>query len=168
GGAVELYSGGAYRTDDLDFVGTIGRNATQQLLAHGFRREGRHWIHEEHQIFLEFPSAVLAQGETAARIDFGNCSVLVIGLEELIVDRLAAWWFWRSDIDGMNAFLLLRAQATSLDFKRLNDLAIAAEVGPALDALELFVARLGSRQPEAAELEEWASRIPSRLPNGDR
>jgi len=91
GAAVELYSGGAYRTGDLDFAGGLERLGEAQLEEVGFRRQGRHWIHEEHQIFLEFPSSGLEEGESAAVIEIGDYSVVVIGLEELIVDRLAAW-----------------------------------------------------------------------------
>ncbi len=77
--AVELYSGGAYRTGDLDFVGRLGEESERQLKTVGFQRQGRHWIHEEHQVFLEFPSADLDEGDRAAIIEVGEYSVLIIG-----------------------------------------------------------------------------------------
>ena len=63
GAAVELYTGGAYTTGDLDFAGTVPTAAARTLAAAGFVRHGRHWIHEAGQVYLEFPSAALAAGE---------------------------------------------------------------------------------------------------------
>ncbi len=156
GGAVELYSGGAYRTGDLDFVGNLGEEGERQLEAVGFRRRGRHWIHEEHQIFLEFPSAQLDEGERAGVIEVGEYSVVVIGLEELIVDRLAAWQFWSSEIDAVNALRLRQGSAADLDPARLREIAGASGVASALDALDQFTDRLGDREPSVEELEEWS------------
>jgi len=155
GGAVELYSGGAYRTGDLDFVGRLGEEGERRLEAVGFRRRGRHWIHEEHQIFLEFPSAHLQEGERAAVIKVGQYSVVVIGLEELIVDRLAAWQFWSSEIDAVNAVRLTQGPAADLAPARLREIAEARGVVPALRALDQFIDRLADQEPSAEELEDW-------------
>jgi len=155
GGAVELYSGGAYRTGDLDFVGDLGEEGRRQLEAVGFRRQGRYWIDEEHQIFVEFPSSHLEAGESAAVIEVGEYSVVIIGLEELIVDRLAAWQFWDSEVDAVNAVRLRLGSAADPDPARLRELAKASRVTSALDALERFAERLGDRDPTAQELEEW-------------
>ena len=143
GGAVELYSGGAYRTADLDFVGSLGEEGRRRLEAVGFRRQGRHWIHEEHQLFFEFPGAHLEEGESAAVIEVGEYSVLVIGLEELIVDRLAAWQFWDSEVDAVNALRLQQGSADELDPTRLREIAESHGVTSALAALEEFTKRLG-------------------------
>ena len=164
GAAVELYTGGAYRTGDLDFAGSLSREAEAELDRAGFRREGRHWIHEEGQLFLEFPSAGLAPGETTARLEVGGSSVVAIGLEELIVDRLAAWQFWRSSVDGVNAYLLYRTRRSDLDRSRLASLAEKATVTPALTALEELVARHGKNEPTSDELREWAGREPGDAP----
>jgi len=158
GGAVELYSGGAYVTGDLDFVGSLGEEGERQLEAAGFRRRGRHWIHEEHQIFLEFPSDHLQEGESAAIIEVGEYSVVVIGLEELIADRLAAWRFWSSEIDAVNAVRLMQGSAADLARARLREIAEDRGVAPALRALEQFVEGLGGREPTIEELDEWTRR----------
>jgi len=153
---VELYSGGAYRTSDLDFVGTLDGEAMRKLEAVGFRRQGRHWIHEEHQLFLEFPGAALGEDETAAIIEVGPYSVLIIGLEELIADRLAAWLYWKSDVDGLNAFRLVEVAGSDVDWKRLRELSLARDIARALEALERLVQQSRDRVPALEELEEWA------------
>lgn len=160
GAAVELYSGGAYRTGDLDFVGSLGKDAARRLEEVGFQKQGRHWVHEEQRIFLEFPGTALEKGDDAALIQVGEHSVLVIGLEELIVNRLDAWQLWRSEVDGVNAFRLARSSGSGIDWSRLRELAELREVSQALDALERFVAPQESREPTADEIVEWAREAP--------
>jgi hypothetical protein len=134
----------------------------RQLETVGFQRQGRHWIHEEHQVFLEFPSADLDEGDRAAIIEVGEYSVLIIGLEELIVDRLAAWQFWKSEVDAVNALRLREGSAFDLDLIRLRTLAKIRDVEPALGALEDLMVRLGGREPSAKQLDEWSRQIPKR------
>lgn len=160
GSAVELYTGGAYRTGDLDFVGTVPSEIASQLKEAGFRRQGRHWIHEEQQLFFEFPSSELDEGDRWARIEIGQLSVIILGFEETLVDRLAAWRFWRSEIDAVNAFLLWRAGEGRMDLARLRKLARNKDVAGALASLETFVARLAGHEPTEVELREWAETSP--------
>ena len=48
GGAVELYTAGAYTTGDFDFVGDVPPEVKAAFEKAGFKKEGRHWIqHEE-------------------------------------------------------------------------------------------------------------------------
>lgn len=160
GSAVELYTGGAYRTGDLDFVGSVPPAVASQLKEAGFRRQGRHWIHDEQQLFFEFPSTELDEGDRWARIEVGPLSVVILGFEETLVDRLAAWQFWRSEIDAVNAFLLWRAGEDRMDLARLRALAKSKDVAGALASLETFVAGLPEREPIEAELRAWARTFP--------
>src|SRR5262245_18070190 len=106
GAAVELYSGGAYTTGDLDFVGMVTPEVARELEKNGFRREGRHWIHDERQLFVEFPGTAIDSGATTARIEVDGTPVLTLSPEDMIADRLAAWQFWNSATDGASAFLI--------------------------------------------------------------
>lgn len=153
---MELYTGGAYRTGDLDFVGTPGSGVIENLEKAGFKKLGRHWVNELHKVFLEFPGTTLGETESTAVIRVGAHSVLIISPEDLIVDRLAAWQFWKSDIDGINAYLLVRASGPKLDEVRLRRLAENAEVEKALDQLDRFLARHPESEPTQADLEEWS------------
>ena len=160
GGAVELYTGGAYRTGDLDFVGVVTAKVAQRMEDAGFERLGRHWIHERYRLFLEFPDEALARGDTVARIRVGNTSVMVIGLEELIVDRLAAWEFWGSEIDGYSAWLLWSSGDHRLNLGRLCALAERNGASVALDSLIAFVRTHAGRGPTHTEVETWAHNMP--------
>jgi hypothetical protein len=82
--------------------------------------------------------------------------VLIISLEDLIVDRLAAWQLWKSDVDGINAYLLVAASGAKLDEARLRRSAGDAQVERALDRLERLLARHPDTEPSQADLEEWS------------
>lgn len=157
GGAVELYSGGAYTTGDLDFVGPLPRRVERELVRSGFERAGRHWVHDEGRVFIEVPAAALDQGEQVVRVDFGPHSVLTISPEDALLDRLAAWKHWESGADGVAAFLLYRATRDGLDEERLRRVAEKRGLAGALDRLVSFDRRTEGREPTPKEMETWAS-----------
>ena len=161
GGAVELFTGGAYTTGDFDFVGSVPGPVARKLAAAGFRHEGRHWIHREGRVFIEFPSSQLDPQERVVSILSSGWIVRTISPEDLIVDRLASWQFWQSSIDAVNAYLLFRRQRRRLDLKRLRILAATKDVVAAHKKLLTFVARLGARPTGKKELERWANNFPS-------
>jgi hypothetical protein len=156
GAAVELYTGGSYTTGDLDFVGQVPLEVARALENEGFKKEGRHWIHERFQIFVEFPGSTVEHGETTALLDVDGIKVLTLSPEDMIVDRLEAWQFWRSATDGVSAYLIWRAQLKRLDEKRLAAIAQKRGVEESLSALRKLVRGGSSISPE--EVKRWASR----------
>lgn len=156
GAAVELYTGGAYSTGDLDFVGRVPPSVEQTLREHGFTRQGRHWIHEEGRVFVEFPSASLGEGERAVELELEGHRVRVLAPEALIVDRLAAWQFWGSEQDAVNALLVARAVTPNAE--TLERLAARREVLSALERLRGALARWAHDEPTPEELTAWARR----------
>jgi hypothetical protein len=160
GAAVELYTGGAYATGDLDFVGMVSPAVARTLSAAGFVRHGRHWVLEAGQVFVEFPGDALGGGELAARILVGECEVIIVSPEDALVDRLAAWKHWSSMVDGVNAWLLFRAQKTVLDRSRLGKRVADAGVEDAFRALLRLDRRARSREVGTAEIERWAQAGP--------
>lgn len=160
GAVVELLTGGAYVTGDLDFVGTVPASVARALAAAGFERHGRHWVHEDGQVYLEFPGSSLDPRETTVRLQLEGFDLLVISPEDLVAERLGAWKHWRSSVDGVNAWLLLRAMGPSLDLGRLRSRCEQVEAPAALDALLAFSRKLGEREPATEEVESWARRGP--------
>jgi len=160
GAAVELYTRGAYTTGDFDFVGGVPDEVGKRLQEVGFRREGRHWVQAKEQLFVEFPGGAVQEHERTARIEVDGTSVLTLSPEDLIVDRLAAWQFWRSTTDGASAYLLLKAQEGNVDRRRLAKLADRRQVERALSRLVDFAGRAGSPSSSAAALEKWADEVP--------
>ena len=68
---MELYTGGAYRTGDLDFVGIVTKDVTEKLEQAGFERHGRHWIHQRFRLLIETPDRNLDSGNAVATIRLG-------------------------------------------------------------------------------------------------
>lgn len=154
GAAVELFTGGAYRTADLDFVGSVPGSVAAVLDNEGFQRRGRHWVHEASQVFIELPGHSLQPDERPALLRRGELTVRCLGPEELVVDRLAARRYWGSEQDAVNAFLIWRAN--ELDEKRLRALAETREVSADLESLIRFRASLEGAEPSPEQLTQWA------------
>lgn len=162
GGAVELYTGGAYTTGDLDFVGAEpGPGVERELRDAGFERHGRHWIHEGAEIFIELPASALDEGAGVDEIQVEDLRVKVLAPEAVLVDRLAAWVHWRSSVDGAAALLLYRRLGDRLDAATLQSLVTRSDVLEGLDRLRRFVHELGDREPGTEEIEEWSREIPT-------
>ncbi len=159
GAAVELYTSGAYTTGDFDFVGHVPDSVARALIEAGFERKGRHWIRAEGEIFVAFPGTSIQTHERPAMIDVNGTRVLTLSAEDMIVDRLAAWQFWRSTTDGASAYLIWKAQNDRLDRRRLSNLADRRKVGRALRRLEGFVEE-SKLAASAEEVENWARDVP--------
>jgi len=156
GAAVELYCGGAYVTGDLDFAGNVSSAVAKRLLDAGFVQVGRHWVREAGQVFVEFPGSGLADGERAVAVQVEGVEVLVLSPEDVLVDRLAAWQFWRSPLDGVVSFRLVQSVVSQLDPQRLNEAAARRGVSRALDRLSEFVKAHVDSEPSSEKIEQWA------------
>lgn len=159
GAAVELYTHGAYRTGDLDFVGEVVDDVRAKLEKAGFRRRGRHWVHEESRTFIELPASWFDSPVRVWDIRFGDWNVRALSPEDVLVDRLAAWKFWSVVADGVNAFLVWRDRSEEMDHERLESRAAKEHVADALEALR----ELSDRAPGGAqgieEAERWARSV---------
>ena len=160
GAAVELYTGGAYTTGDIDLVGTVSPGAAQALRKAGFERQGRHWILEAGQIFVEFPGEALDPEEKASWLDFEGYPLRVISVEDLLVDRLGAWEYWQSAVDGVNALLLWNIQKDRIDVARLERQVSKAGWQKAWSSVIRFVEKWAPGEPPSEEVEKWADSGP--------
>jgi hypothetical protein len=160
GAAVELYTLGAYTTGDLDLVGEVTPGLAGALKAAGFERRGRHWIHEPAQIFIEFPGESLDADEEALWMDFVGQRIRIISIEDLLVDRLGAWQYWQSAVDGVNALLLWRAQKKRIDADRLARRVAQGGWERALQSLVTFSEEWKTGDPTDQEIEDWARNGP--------
>lgn len=159
GAALELYTQGAYRTGDLDFVGRIPDEVARKLAAAGFRKRARHWVHEGARIFIELPAAMFDAPVRWDRVRFDEWTVVVISPEDLLVDRLAAWKFWKVVVEGVNAFLLWRDRGDEMNPKRLVERARQEHVADALADLQKIADRTGEGEAGIREVERWARTI---------
>jgi len=95
GQALEFYTLGNYSTLDVDLVSTGYREIGEILEEWGFEKFGRHWNHDELRIAIEIPSEVLSGSyDRLLEVEIDNFSVYIIGVEDLIVDRLNSYVHW--------------------------------------------------------------------------
>lgn len=135
GAAVEFYTRGGYSTEDLDFVAEGGSEVTEIMQSLGFEKIGKDFVDRRRGLYIEFPSATIAAGEISDEIDVDGVSLRIISCEDLVVDRLCAFKYWESALDGMNALLLL--EMNPVDEKRLVARSKSEDV---LDALKVVQA----------------------------
>ncbi|MEW6106683.1 MAG: UbiD family decarboxylase, partial [Bacillota bacterium] len=103
GCAVEFYTLGSYATQDVDVV-VSGRDEFDEVLRSLRFSKGtgqRHWYSEELDLAIEAPASVLAGSlERVVAVEVEGFTVHIIGLEDLLMDRLRAFVYWQSAADG--------------------------------------------------------------------
>lgn len=123
GHAVELYTLGNYTTVDIDLI-LDNREAAYDILGQlGFeKKQGfRHWYHAELGIPIEIPDDILAGSyEKVLTLELEDDFVVyVIGIEDLIMDRVKAAAYWKHESDKEWALLLISANYHEIDFEYL-------------------------------------------------
>lgn len=95
---------------------------------------------------IEVPDSVLAGStERVVRVQVGDVEVHVIGLEDLVMDRLRAFVYWRSSADGEWAARLMALHEGEIDWGYLRGKAAEEGLGNALDQISATVI---SRPPD--------------------
>jgi len=121
--SVEIYTQSEYATRDIDFVSDGYDYLSTLLVELGFKKEGRHFYHEDVEIVIEIPDNYLAGDYKKVKkvlLDNGK-HIFVIGIEDIILDRLRAMIHWESKEDGIWALKLLTANIDTIDIKYLTD-----------------------------------------------
>lgn len=132
GYAVQYYTAGDYATADVDLAGS-SEPVAEVLGAWGFERLGRHWYDDALNLVVEVPGGELEPGETEHRVTVtaAGLAANVLGIEDLIIDRLAACVFWNDVESCMWATALLKV-AIDLDEQYLDSRAAEADVAEKL------------------------------------
>ena len=102
GGALEFYTAGGYATKDVDLALPVAPEVDAAFAALGLEKEGRYWFHPECDLLFEAPAPAGLPGEDAPRteVEIDGLRVVIIGIEDLLIDRLRAWVHRNSDEDG--------------------------------------------------------------------
>lgn len=111
GNAVEFYTAGDYATADIDLAGA-SEPIAQVLEEWGFAREGRHLYDQQLNLVLEVPGGRLAPEQLAhaAAVRIAGVTAYVLGIEDLIVDRLAACVYWKDEESCVWARVMLTGE----------------------------------------------------------
>jgi hypothetical protein len=104
GSAVELFTGGMYTTGDIDIVGDT-QELSGILLSLGFEKKDRFFV--KGKVFIDLVGTRLAGNYTEIKIKGTETTIGIISVEDLIIDRLCACKWWRSQTDCEQAKYLL-------------------------------------------------------------
>jgi len=121
--ALSYYSREVYFTADIDLAYS-DRDALDEVLTEiDFDKRGRYWVNEDLKIAIEVPVGVLLEEDAPLEIvEFGSeLQCQIIGIEDLIIDRLNACKHWNSQIDCEMAELLVFRYIKELDWVYLEN-----------------------------------------------
>ena len=135
GQAVETYTGGQFTTGDVDITTTDKKATEEILLRMGFRPEGMVFYSERMGVALHIVADYPRRTIRSKKIKVGRFSVNVVGVEDLIVDRLAAAKFWKSARDLEQASALYAVFAARIDDGYLKSLAHSENVEDLLQSI---------------------------------
>ena len=123
GQAVETYTGGVFTTGDIDITTTDTKGTEELLSKLGFAREGMIWISTRLGLAVHLVSSYPRRSLRFRTIEVEGFAVKIVGVEDLIIDRLAVAKFWKSERDAEQAKALLNVFRDSIDRAYLDGLA---------------------------------------------
>jgi hypothetical protein len=139
GCALSYYTREVYFTADIDLA-YADREALDTVLKEiEFVKEGRYWVNEELKMAIEVPASVLIGEDSPVEIVelAENLQCKIIGIEDLIIDRLNACKYWKSEIDCEMVELLIERYTKELDWSYLEKKAVTPENDVLSELLEL-------------------------------
>jgi hypothetical protein len=138
--ALSYYTREVYFTADIDLAYSDRESLDEVLKELDFEKKGRYWVNEDLKIAIEVPVGVLAEEDAPLEIvEIGpELQCQIIGIEDLIIDRLNACKHWKSEIDCEMAELLIMRYKSELDWDYLENRARKPEfdIIQELDALK--------------------------------
>ncbi len=139
GCALSYYSREVYFTTDIDLAYAEREALDSVLKSVGFQKKGRYWVHEGLKMAIEAPASKLAEEEAPVEIvEVGEgLQCTIIGIEDLIIDRMNACKHWKSEIDCEMAELLVNHYYNDLDWPYLEKKAAKPENDILLELQEI-------------------------------
>lgn len=127
--ALSYYTREVYFTADIDLA-YADRDALDAVLRElGFIKKGRYWVHAGLDIAVEVPASGLPEEEAPREtVELeGGLTCVVIGLEDLIIDRMNACTHWKSEVDCEMTELLIARYGEEIDWAYLEKKAALPE-----------------------------------------
>ncbi|MCK4757618.1 MAG: nucleotidyltransferase [Thermoplasmata archaeon] len=123
GSAVEFYTRDWYATGDIDLaVNKPTKKQMGEVMENlGFKNLGRMWIREELNLYIEAPgniSDIDLEKITRVETDMGYTNI--IGLEDIIIDRVQAAEHWKSESDREQAVRIGAMFYDDIDWKYIR------------------------------------------------
>jgi hypothetical protein len=146
GCALSYYTREVYFTSGIDFAYADRESFGEVLSSLGFATSGRYWVSQDLGLAVEVPASSLPGEESPVEVveleEDLRCSI--VGLEDLLLDRLNACMHWKSEADCEMVELLTRRYEGGLDWPYLERK--AAE--PQNDCLDMLLAIRDGKRDE--------------------
>jgi len=128
GQAVETYTGGVFTTGDIDITTTDTKETEALLEKLGFAKEGMIWVSVRLGMAVHLVASYPRRSVRHRTFEVDGYLVKVVGVEDLVIDRLCAAKFWNSERDAEQAKALLNVFRDSIDEGYLEETARAENV----------------------------------------
>jgi len=141
GSAIEVYLDGFLRTGDMDVVYTV--SALRKILKawrFGHGSGLRSWANEELGLAVDMVGEELSGSYdrvTTISTEYGPA--VIMGVEDLILKRLASAKFWRVPSDMEQAYLLAKAHGDRVDWRYMDEEARKAGISEYLGKLRTMI-----------------------------
>ncbi|HVH14907.1 MAG TPA: hypothetical protein VNA15_04215 [Candidatus Angelobacter sp.] len=119
GQAVETYTAGQFPTGDIDITTSDSATMQKVLKSLGFEEIGMIWLNKK--LGIAFHIVGYFAPEKPGTIRVGPYEVRIVGVEELILDRLSAAKFWSIPADYEKAKVLYDNFKKQLDVDYLRE-----------------------------------------------
>lgn len=145
GSAVEFYTAASYMTKDIDFIAKDTLNIKRVMTDLGFLNDGDGiWYHNATSVIIEFPKGPLVgEYSRTTSLETGYGVVEIIGVEDIILDRVSAAKFWQDTTEW--AEYLLSSHYDNVDFEYLRE---KAKELLCSDTLELVIKNVNAIKNE--------------------
>ena len=139
GSAVEFYTRDWYATADIDLAINKDKRITvdEVLRGFGFLKTGRMWVREDLNLYIESPgdiNDISIERLMKVKTDVGFA--YVIGLEDIIFDRLEAAKHWKSEADKQQALRIATLYFNDIDWEYIKN---KCKIGDSLDILSEII-----------------------------
>jgi predicted nucleotidyltransferase len=148
GSAVEFYTRDWYATGDIDLAVTKGkrRGISRTLEELGFKTHGRMWVREDLNLYIETPGDVAdLDSDRVTRVETDVGHAYVIGIEDIILDRVNAARHWKSESDREQAIRMVAMFENEIDWRYLQERARKEKVVEALGEIREAARNAGKR-----------------------
>lgn len=117
GFAVELWTMGKYATMDIDLIADGIAEYGSILRELGFKNKGGVWTYPESDIVIEFPKPPLDGDYSRLQpLEFEDFQLYVLGIEDIILDRVSAAKHWQDLSSKEWATYLIAAHYDKIDW----------------------------------------------------
>ncbi|MHA1298982.1 MAG: DUF6036 family nucleotidyltransferase [Candidatus Helarchaeota archaeon] len=147
GQAVAFYTLGTYLTEDIDIISYRSEIVEKVLKELKFEKIARVWYNEDFNIVIDIVGFSLSGSKDKLReIEIEGRIIKIIGVEDLIVERLCSYIYWKVEQDIFVAKQLLITQFDEIDWDYLEKKAKSENVIDQLIIVKEEIEKINNRR----------------------